>query len=286
MFARLKSWPMQVLFIGALNVVGIAPSLGGSVDRMYVLDCGRSTTPDVSANWSPGVNVGVSWEFSDNCYLIRKGTRWMLWDSGMSDAIADKPEGVIVANGLLTLRVRTTLVSQLKALGLTPGDITDIAFSHFHGDHVGNANLFVGAKHYVQRLEYEAAFGANAGKFGYAPALYEKIAGNPRVDLEGDFDVFGDGSVVILATPGHTPGHQSLLVRLPVRGALVLSGDMVHFEENWQQRRVPARNFDAAQTRASMERVAEVLRTQNAQLWINHDTRQSDAIPKAPASVE
>jgi N-acyl homoserine lactone hydrolase len=98
--------------------------------------------------------------------------------------------------------------------------------------------------------------------------------------------VFGDGSVVILSTPGHTPAHQSLLVRLPKRGAVVLSGDMVHFEENWKHRRVPARNFNPAQTLESMAKVAAVLAAEKAQLWINHDKTQSDAIAKAPEAVE
>ena len=257
-----------------------------TVDRMYVLECGRSVTPDVSANWSPGVEAGVSREFSDNCYLIRHRGRWFLWDTGMPDAIADKPEGVKAANGLLTLWVRNTLASQLKGLGLSPSDITDIALSHFHSDHAGNANLFTAAKLYIQNAEYDAAFGPNAAKYGFAPALYEKIGNNPRSVLNGDFDVFGDGAVVILSTPGHTPGHQSLLVRLAKRGAVVLSGDMVHFDDNWTHRRVPSRNFNPTQTLESMEKVAAVLASENAQLWINHDKRQSDAIAKAPDAVE
>jgi glyoxylase-like metal-dependent hydrolase (beta-lactamase superfamily II) len=103
--------------------------------------------------------------------------------------------------------------------------------------------------------------------------------------LNGDYDVFGDGSVLILSTPGHTPGHQCLLVRLPDRGPVVLSGDMVHFQENWIHRRVPSRNFDKAQTSASMEKVAALLAKERAELWINHDKAQSATIPKAPEAV-
>ena len=98
--------------------------------------------------------------------------------------------------------------------------------------------------------------------------------------------MFGDGSVVILSTPGHTPGHQCLLVRLPKRGAVVLSGDMVHFQENWTNRRVPARNFDKQKTAQSMERIAAVLESEHAELWMNHDKTQSASIPKAPEAVE
>jgi len=270
-----------VVMCGSIGVAEAA----GTVDRMYVLDCGESKTPDVSANWSPGVDIGVSREFSDNCYLIVHGDRLFLWDTGMSDSIASKPDGVTVAGGLLTLWVRNTLASQLEALHVSPAAVTDIAVSHFHADHVGNANLFTAAMLYIQDAEYSAAFGADPGKFGFNPALYGKLKDNPTVKLSGDYDVFGDGSVVIVATPGHTPGHQSLLVRLRDRGPVVLSGDMVHFEDNWVHRRIPSRNFDKEQTAQSMQKVAALLAKENAELWINHDKAQSATIPKAPVAI-
>jgi N-acyl homoserine lactone hydrolase len=269
----------------AVDGVCAADGTNGTVDRMYVLECGQSKTNDVSANWSPGVNIGVARDFSDNCYLIGHGDRLFLWDSGMSDSIADKPEGVPSASGLLTMWVRKTLASQLQGIGVKPSDVTDIAFSHFHSDHVGNANLFTSAQLYIQEPEYGAAFGPDAPKFGFAPPLYEKLKSNPTVKLNGDHDVFGDGSVVILSTPGHTPGHQCLLVPLPQRGVVVLSGDMVHFQDNWTHRRVPARNFNKEQTLQSMERMAAVISAEQAELWINHDTAQSATIPKAPEAV-
>ncbi len=274
-----------LLFFLSVSAASPIHAAENGVDRMYVLNCGESRTNDVSM-WSPGIDVGKSRDFSDNCYLIRHGKDLMLWDTGMSDAIADKPEGVKAAGGLLTLWVRRTLTSQLRELGVDPTDITHIAFSHFHADHSGNANLFTAATLYIQDAEYEAAFGAEPSKFNFAPANYEKLRANPVLKLNGDHDVFGDGSVVILATPGHTPGHQSLLVRLPKRGAVVLSGDMVHFQENWANRRVPARNFDREQSVRTMERIAALLTDKKAQLWINHDKAQSDAIPHAPAYVE
>jgi N-acyl homoserine lactone hydrolase len=277
-----------VVTLSLLLLASAARAEGGptaTADRMYVLECGQSKTNDVS-NWSPGVNVGVAWEFSDNCYLIKHGDSFFLWDSGMSDSIVAKPEGVSAGGGILTLWVRKTLGSQLAELGIAPAEISHVAFSHFHGDHVGNANLFTAATLYIQEAEYDAAFGSNPGEFGFAPALYEKLKLNRTVKLNGDQDVFGDGSVVILATPGHTPGHQSLLVRLPRRGAVVLSGDMVHFEDNWVHRRVPARNFDREQSLQSMKRIAALLATERAELWINHDKVQSARIPKAPQYVE
>jgi N-acyl homoserine lactone hydrolase len=283
--ARLAFRSFSILSVAFLALLSPWVHAAGSVERMYVLYCGESTTKDVSANWSPGVNVGVARDFSSNCYLIKHASGWLLWDSGMSDTIAATPEGVTAASGLLTLYVKKTLASQLEALGVAPSDIKRVAFSHFHSDHVGNANLFTAATLYIQQAEYDAAFGPDAAKFGFAPKFYDKLAGNKTVKLNGDHDVFGDGSVMIISTPGHTPGHQCLLVHLPQTGAVVLSGDMVHFRDNWDHRRVPARNFNKEETTQSMERVAKLLKDEHAQLWINHDKEQSAGIAHAPEAV-
>jgi glyoxylase-like metal-dependent hydrolase (beta-lactamase superfamily II) len=281
---RALTW-LAVVTVLALAGPPLAGEAQGGVQRMYVLYCGESRTPDVS-RWSPGVNVGVPWEFSNHCYLIRHAKGLMLWDSGMSDAIAAMPDGLTAAGGALVLRVRKTLASQLEEIGVAPTDVTHIAFSHFHGDHVGNANLFTAATLYIQEPEYGAAFGPTPAKFNFAPPAYEKLRANPAVKLTGDHDVFGDGSVTIIATPGHTPGHQSLLVRLPKTGAVVLSGDMVHFEENWVNRRVPSMNFDREESARTLQKVADLLAATKAELWINHDKQQSARIVKAPAWVE
>jgi glyoxylase-like metal-dependent hydrolase (beta-lactamase superfamily II) len=104
--------------------------------------------------------------------------------------------------------------------------------------------------------------------------------------LEGDHDVFGDGSAMLIATPGHTPGHQSLLVKLPKTGAILLSGDAVHFTDNWENRRVLDINFNKEQTTASLQRMAEILTKEKAQLWINHDKTQRDSLKMAPGFYE
>ena len=261
-----------------------AAPAAGTVQRLYVLYCGEAHIPDVSP-WSPGFNVGKPAVFSDNCYLIHHGDDWMLWDSGYPDALADTPEGVVGARSSRAMR-KKTLVSQLAEIGVAPGQVTVVAFSHTHGDHVGNANLFAGAKVYMQSAEYDAAFGPEPGKYGFVPATYDKLRGSTLVMLNGDHDVFGDGSVKIISTPGHTPGHQSLLVHLPKAGAIVLSGDVAHFTENFMNRRVPGFNFNIEQSRQSMDKVAEIVKAEHAQLWINHDSQQSAGIAHAPQFIE
>ena len=252
--------------------------------RLYVLYCGEAQIPDISP-WSPGFNEGKAMTFSDNCYLIRHGNDWMLWDSGFADALAASPEGQLGNRGMRMKRTKT-LASQLAALGVAPEQIKFVAFSHTHADHVGNANLFTQATLYIQQAEYDAAFGPEPAKYGFNPAVYDKLRNNPVVKLNGDNDVFGDSTVTIIATPGHTPGHQSLLLRLPKTGTVVLSGDLAHFRENFDQRRVPGFNFNKDQSLASMDRVGALLLSEHAQLWINHDSAQSATIPHAPQYLE
>jgi N-acyl homoserine lactone hydrolase len=266
---------------GGCGSMGTSP--GGGVQRLYALYCGEAQIPDLSP-WSPGFHVGEPAVFSDNCYLIQHGKDWMLWDSGYPDSLVDKPEGIV---GPRSKALRTkTLASQLAEIGVAPAQITYLAFSHTHGDHVGNGNLFTAATLYIQKAEYDAAFGADPGKYGFVPATYDQLRNSRVVKLEGDADVFGDGAVRILSTPGHTPGHQSLLVRLPKTGAVVLSGDVAHFQENFAARRVPGFNFDQAQSRESMDKIARIVEAEHAQLWINHDAKQSATIAHAPQFIQ
>ena len=249
----------------------------GGIERLYVLDCGVNQAKDQS-RWSPGVNEGKPIEFSDNCYLIRHAKGLLLWDTGITDAVAAMPDGLVVANGAITQRRTTTLAAQLTEIGVKPADITYVAVSHTHGDHVGNVALFPSSTILIQGAEYEWAMTQPTKPAFAATQKFEK--------LSGDRDVFGDGSVAILSTPGHTPGHQSLLVVLPKTGALVLSGDAVHFQDNWEHRRVPSMNSSREQTLASLERIAAVLKERKATLWINHDKPQSAGLRYAPAYYE
>jgi N-acyl homoserine lactone hydrolase len=252
-------------------------SAAGGLDRLYVLDCGQNIGKDQS-RWSPGVNEGKPIELSDNCYLIRHAKGVLLWDTGIPDAVASMPDGLTVANGAITQRRAKTLAAQLAEIGVKPDEITYVAVSHTHGDHVGNVALFPSSTVLIQAAEYEWAMTQPTKPAFAATQKIEK--------LTGDRDVFGDGSVTILSTPGHTPGHQSLLVLLPKTGALVLSGDAVHFRDNWENRRVPSMNTNRDQTLASMQRLATVLEERRAQLWINHDQPQSAALRHAPAYYE
>jgi len=238
-----------ILLSSALSVdVSHAQSDKPGVERLYILNCGEGVAGDIS-RWSPGVNEGKSMEFVDNCYLIKHAQGWFLWDTGIADAVAAMPGG------------------------LAPADLKGMAISHTHPDHVGNVEMFPATMLFVQKAEYDWPGANNQPRF--KPE-------HPVTKLEGDRDVFGDGSVTILSTPGHTPGHQSLLVKLPKTGAIVLSGDAVHFKGNWDNRGVPAMNFNKDQTVASMQKISETLTKEKAQLWINHDKAQRDGLKMSP----
>ncbi|HET7881304.1 MAG TPA: N-acyl homoserine lactonase family protein [Acetobacteraceae bacterium] len=269
---------LAVLVAGVLLALRVATPVATAqgVERLYIINCGEGVAGDIS-RWSPGVNVGKSMAFVDSCYLIRHGQDWFLWDTGLADAIAAMPEGLRPPDPRgLTWRRPTTLVAELAKLGLKPDDIKYVAISHSHPDHIGNVALFPHSMLLVQKAEYEWP-GPDGPRFKPGP---------PVTELQGDHDVFGDGSVVILATPGHTPGHQSLLVRLPKTGVVLLTGDAAHFKDNWDNRRVPELNFDKDQTLASMQHLADVMAKEHAQLWINHDKAQRDTQKLSPEFYE
>ena len=265
---------LAMLLSGVLTIgPGHAQSGKSSVEKLYVLNCGEGTAGDIS-RWSPGVNEGKSMDFVDNCYLIKHAQGWFLWDTGVPDAIAAMPNGLAPADPKAVFwRRPKTLASQLDQLGVKPSDIKAMAISHTHPDHIGNVEMFPTAMLYVQKAEYEWPGANNAPRFK---------AEHPVTKLEGDRDVFGDGSVTILSTPGHTPGHQSLLVKLPNTGAIVLTGDAVHFKSNWENRGVPSNNFSKDETLASMQKISDTLTSEKAQLWINHDKAQRDGLKMSP----
>lgn len=250
------------------------------IDRIFVLDGGLAQVEDGSI-YSPGFNVGVPMTLSCNAYLIRHRGRWLLWDTGIQDDLAMEPEGRIVAHGIRGI-VRRTLTSQLDEIGVDPGEIGTIVLSHAHFDHVGNCRLFPKAKWIAQKAEYHAMFGPDPDDYGYLPALYETMRDNPVEIVDGDHDIFGDGAIRLIFTPGHTLGHCSLLVRLPESGLVLLSGDMAHNWGNFSHRRVPVFNADQQATAASMDKVDALLRVQGATMWVNHDTAQSKTLPHAP----
>jgi len=225
--------------------------------RIHVLDCGTLAGRNLRTYGLPAEPR----DMSVPCYLIVHAAGTLLWETGLGDRFVDEPNprdaGWIV---------RTTLRSQLESLGHGPRDIDYLAISHMHADHTGNANDFAGATWLVQEPELAFAFEPERDTTTYAA-----LSRSRKIVLHGDHDVFGDSSVVILSTPGHTPGHQSLLVRLPEAGVVILSGDLYHYPEERTIGGFPSFEYDRAQSAASRARIENVLTVTRGQLWIGHD---------------
>jgi glyoxylase-like metal-dependent hydrolase (beta-lactamase superfamily II) len=286
----------SILFAALLLICGTStaaagsalpdPARAGFADRLYRVDCGHSLANDESV-WTPGENIGKSIEFSSTCWLLKRENAWLLWDTGVPDATFNDPKGWSTLPRLIVYHLDKTVTSQLAELGLKPSDITYVAVSHTHGDHIGNVRLFPDSTILMQRAEYDWIHSPNGtnDNVNQLMALARKLMGTPKhlQLLDGDTDVFGDGSVTLISTPGHTPGHQSLMVHLKNSGFIILSGDVAHCEANLEKDIVPSLNTNKAASIASMERIKRIMPTYQARLFINHDKEQSDMLKLLPA---
>jgi N-acyl homoserine lactone hydrolase len=249
--------------------------------RLYTLDCGHATFQDMSGFSDTGEYDGKSGEVAAPCFLIRHPKGDLLWDLGLGDHFATPSEGTNVAPGVHVV-VAATLVAQLQALSLAPKDIRYIAFSHLHWDHTGNANEFPDSTWLMNSAEL-AAGSIMPPPGGVLPETWSAVKTAKNLPIDGDYDVFGDGSVVILRAPGHTPGHQVLKLKLAKSGTVILSGDLWHQRASRDFKRVPTFNVNRADTLASMARVETILKNTNGRLIVQHDLKDYDALPKPPA---
>ena len=260
---------------------------GEEQERMTlrVFDCGSLEIPDVAPFGLTNEDVAMQDLFVP-CYLIEHPDGKLLWDAGLPPSVADSPDGVEMEGGGALQRYAATLDDQLLLVGLSPADVDLVAFSHMHFDHVGSANLFAGSTLLIQKAEHEAAFGPDAASGPVDSSLFADLADSETVLLEGDHDVFGDGRVLILSAPGHTPGHQALFLDLEDTGPIVLSGDLYHYPESREKRAVPVFNHDAEETLASMDRIEAFLQERSATLWIEHDYDFAQSLRLSPEVYE
>ena len=268
------------LLLGALSPLRAqaAPKPPKSL-RLYVFDCGTIHARSAESFSLKNEEV-ASPEMSVPCFLIAHPKGTMLWDAGL---IPDQPAESAGPNPRKPDR---PLLPQLAALGYEPADIRYLALSHYHGDHVANANLFAGSTWLVRKAERDLMF--SSGTLPRTnPADYAALQNSRLVLIDkDDYDVFGDGTVVIKFTPGHTPGHQSLFLKLKKTGPVVLSGDLYHHPEERTLHRLPVNEFDAKQTVESRAALDAFLKKSGAQLWIQHDIVGNAKLKKSPAYYE
>lgn len=236
-------------------------------------ECGTPQEPQaVNPQFSDTYSYGdLKLQFVFSCYLIKHGDEYMLWDTGH-------------AMTMPKVAPKVSLVDLLAKIDVKPDQIKYVGISHYHADHTGQivsfpkATLLIGAREWDAITAPKPAAGVNFKPFE------SWIKGESKVEPQTlDKDVFGDGTVIMLRTPGHTPGHSSLLVKLSQMGPVILSGDAVHFRENYDLDGVPSFNYDRAQTVASIERIKKIAANLKATLIIQHDARDVEKLPVFPA---
>jgi glyoxylase-like metal-dependent hydrolase (beta-lactamase superfamily II) len=223
-------------------------------------------------------------DFDNSAYLIVHPRGTVMVDSGAVPDSHFKGDGAPVVEGVVT--ADKPVLPQLKAAGYEPRDINYFVLSHYHSDHTGNANAFAGSTWIVQKAERDYMF-ADKPEGIIQPDTYAALrnAKTKLLDNE-DFDIFGDGSVVVMATPGHTPGHQVVAVKLANRGTVVLAGDLYHYPEERTTGRIPTFEFAPEQSKVSRARIEKYVKDNNAQLWIEHDAATHAALAKSPAYID
>jgi len=265
----------------------------GFADRLYVLDGGIGRSNDAGQWLNMMVPPNTTIDISAYAHLIKHGDTWMMFDTSTNDAYAKIPGGA--GTGIKWIKTETqTLVPQLKAVGVTPDDIRLIGISHNHPDHTGNVEMFKNAEVLIQRREYEFMF-RNGGNGPGGPPNFEGPVfkkDHAHKLLDGDYDVFGDGSVILFFVGGHTLGSQVCLVHLKNTGYVLLSGDAVHLRSNLETRRIPriAQANDENQwlwaVPLAFDRVAALMSFYKAQLWVHHDIEDYKGRKFAPKFYE
>jgi len=260
--------------------------------RLYVFDGGTLASADMSRYRLTTDEVATT-RMSVACFLVTHPRGVLLWDACAvpdgSWAPTGKPElqHLVLPDGQTReVTLTTPLLPQLAAAGFTPAAVTHFALSHYHWDHTAKANAFAAAMWLVRPVEREAMLAGTPPPLTQ-PATYSALR-NSRVTsiTSDDYDVFGDGTVVIKLAAGHTPGHQVLAVKLPRTGPVVLSGDLYHYPEERALGRIPTFEADQAQTATSRGSIDAFLKKTGAQLWIQHDFAGTAKLRKAPAYYE
>ena len=249
--------------------------------RLYTLDGGTVQVNQLELFSQDTTYAGQSKVFADAYYIIEHPEGTLMWDAGLPESLVGLPEPYTDPSGAFTVSRSDSVEVQLATIGKTLADIDYLALSHTHFDHSGHAEKMKGATWLVQEEEFNFVTSDEVKKSN--PEMYTAIDDLSKVKkIRGDYDVFGDGKVIIKFMPGHTPGHQVLFVDLDEHGPLLLSGDLYHFYENREYKRIPIFNYDVKQTMESMAKFEEFAVEKGAKIYLQHAKGDFDAMPKIP----
>jgi glyoxylase-like metal-dependent hydrolase (beta-lactamase superfamily II) len=273
-----------LIMAGMLALCGAAqaaPAAAAADVRLYRLDCGTMHFSDLSMMSDSGEYQGQTYDIVISCYVIKHGDDYMLWDTGFAKNFQQG-----VKNGTLDMKLSTTIVDQLRTIGLSSDDIRYVAISHSHFDHTGQTKDFPKATLIMQQREYAVLSDKKAAEAHFIDPELLGIRPDHLKLIDGDYDFFGDGTVKTILLPGHTPGHMALQLTLPHAGPVILSGDQWHFTENRARNQVPTFNFDHDATLKSSARLEQILRSTGARLIIQHEPADNAKLPKLPAYLD
>jgi len=279
-------WQVGVVLVAVVVLTTAGQMQTPANVRLYVLDAGVLESDPERYNLTP--QEVQSTQLSVTAFLVVHPEGTLLWDTGAVPDDSWTPTGEPVARRIFLsdgrerpITVTRSITGQMAEAEVAPSDLTYLALSHAHWDHTGNANQFMSATWLVPRAEYDLMLPSTPPPVAQ-PSTFAALRSSRTVIVDGQHDVFGDGTVLLLPTPGHTPGHQSLYVRLENTGGVVLSGDLYHYPEEHTLNRLPTAEVDLDQTRASRERLETFLLENGAALWIQHDRVASMGWRTAP----
>lgn len=267
-----------------LALLGAAPKAADPAVKLWRLDCGGVGNADLDMFADSYALAGQRKDMVISCYLIRHGNDYMLWDAGFGAELAGKTQEPIPG---VTVSLKRTIVDQLGDIGVKPEQVTIVGISHMHYDHVGQAASFPKARLLIG-AEDLAILSSNPDNPLLEPHRLDPWlkGASPREAVTGDKDVFGDGSVVMLSLPGHTPGHHGLLVRLKNKGPVLISGDLYHVAEQVPVDGVPRFNMDRVQTLSSQQRFAAIAATLKPTSIIEHEPADIARLPAFPEGAD
>jgi glyoxylase-like metal-dependent hydrolase (beta-lactamase superfamily II) len=271
----------SLLLFAFASATPAASAQANAAVKLWRLDCGEIRVDNLNEYSDTFAYPGQSKRFTVSCYLIQHGSTYMLWDTGLSpDALGRPLQGPNATDETLA----KLLPDQLARIGVDPKQIEVIGISHYHYDHMGQAKLFPQARLLLGKGDAQVLRTPDNPR---SKPLAHWINGDGKIEeINGDEDIFGDGSVVMLDLPGHTPGHHGLLVKLARTGYVLLSGDAAHFRENYVNNGVPTFNFDRAQTLASLDRFKSIEKNLRATVIIQHEQGDLQKLPTFPAFAE
>ena len=254
--------------------------------RLYAFECGLIQMGPflalISKKFNDLYNQDNMKKVPTTCFFIQHPKGSLLWGTGLDDRYIKLKGGKKFYGGLSIHTVEKTLQTKLKEIGVSPLNITYVAVSHLHPDHTGNLHIFKKSKILLQKEEVEAGFGPFPS-FYFFEFDHFKSTKHQIQKLDGDHDLFGDGTVTIIKATGHTPGHQVLLVRLPNKGSIILGGDLYHLKENERKKVSPFLiTYDKKDLQKSFSKIERIQKKEKAFLWIQHEPSHWEKALKPP----